>query len=123
MDFNLTDEKTVYVTTLQISIRRAKEKDLVQSFFAKSPMVYEDLKKLHEKTGHGWFVKLKTVLTAPKKWQPSFNKSLSQIIQKCKICTHHSDIIEIVQVETIKNADKSPGHILMTYYDLFSGLC
>ena len=127
MDFNLTDEKTVYLTTLQILNRRAKEKDFVQSFFAKSPTMYKDLKKLHAKTGHGSFVKLKTVLTAAKKWQPSFDKSLSLIIKKCKICTHHSDIIDtevnhfinnVVQV-SIKSADKSPGYILMT--DLLSG--
>ena len=39
MDFNLTDEKTVYVTTLQILNIRAKEKDFVDSLFAKSPMI------------------------------------------------------------------------------------
>ena len=37
MDFNLTDEETVYVTTLKVLNTRAKEKDFVQSFFAKSP--------------------------------------------------------------------------------------
>ena len=79
---------------LQILNRRAKEKDFVQSFLAKSPTVCEDLKKLHAKTGHNLFVKLKTSLTATKKWQPSFDKSLSQIFKKCKICTHHSDIID-----------------------------
>ena len=47
MDFNLTDEENVYVTTLKVLNRRAKEKDFVQSFFAKSPSVYEDLKRLH----------------------------------------------------------------------------
>ena len=67
MDFNLIDKKPVYVTTLQILNRRAKEKDFVHSFFAKSPTVYEDLKKLHTKTGYGLFVKLKTELTAPKR--------------------------------------------------------
>ena len=56
-----------------------KEKDLVQLFFAKSPLVYTDLKKLHSKTGHCLFVKLKTALTAAKKWQPSFDGSLNQI--------------------------------------------
>ena len=71
MDFNLTDEKTVHVTTLKILSRRAKEKDFVQSFFAKSPLVYEDLKKLHSKTSHDSYVKLKTALTVAKKWQPS----------------------------------------------------
>ena len=45
MDFNLIDEETVYVTTLKILNRRAKEKDFIQSFFAKSPMVYKDLKR------------------------------------------------------------------------------
>ena len=40
MDFNLTDDETIYVTTLKILNRRAKEKDFVQSFFAKSPSVY-----------------------------------------------------------------------------------
>ena len=122
IDFNLTDERNVYVTTLQILNRRGKEKDFIQSFFAKSPTVYEDLRKLHAKTGHGLFVKLKTVLTAAKKWQPSFDKSLSLIIKKCKICTHHSYIIDteanhfkdIVQVETLKCIDESPGHILMS---------
>ena len=90
-------------------------------------MVYKDLKRLHAKTGHGSFVKLKTMLTAAKKWKPSFHKSLSLILKKCKICTHHSDIIDtevnhfndVMQVETIKSADESLGHILMT--DLFSG--
>ena len=118
----LQTKKTVYVTMLQILNRRAKEKDFVQSFFAKSPTVYNDLKKLHAKTAHGSFVKLNISLTAAKKWQPSFDKSLSQIIKKCKICTYHSDIIDtddVVQLETIKSADESPGHILMT--DLFSG--
>ena len=57
MDCNLTGEETVYVTTLKVLNRRAKEKDFVQSFFAKSPSVYEDLKRLHAKTGHGSFVK------------------------------------------------------------------
>ena len=49
MDFILTDEETVYVTTLKVLNRRAKEKDFVQSFFAKSPSVYEDLKRLRER--------------------------------------------------------------------------
>ena len=127
MDLNLIDEETVYVTTLKILNRRAKEKDFVQSFFAKSPSVYENLKRLHSKTGHGLFVKLKTALTATKKWQPSFDGSLTQIIKRCKLCTHHSDIIDtginhfndVVQVETIDSVEESPGHILMT--DLFSG--
>ena len=74
------------------------------------------------------FVKLKTELTAAKKWQPSFDGSLTQIIKRCKLCTHHSDIIDtevthfnvVVQVETIDGAEESLGHILMT--DLFSGL-
>ena len=90
-------------------------------------MVYKDLKRLHAKTGHGSFVKLKTMLTAAKKWKPSFHKSLSLILKKCKICTHHSNIIDtevtqfndVVQVETGKSADENTGHILMT--DLFSG--
>ena len=68
------------------------------------------------------------MLTATKKWQPSFDGSLTQIIKRCKLCTHHSDIIEtevehfndVVQVETIDGAEDSSGHILMT--DLFSGL-
>ena len=109
MDFNPIDEETVYVTKLKILNRRAKEKDFVQPFFAKSPSVYEDLKRLHAKTGHGSFVKLKTTLTAAKKWQPSFDGSLTQIIKRCKLCTHHSDIINtevthfnnVVQEETI----------------------
>ena len=71
-----------------------KEKDLVQSFFAKSPLVYKDLKKLHSKTSHVFFVKLETTLTAAKEWQPSCDGSLNQIIKRCKICTHHSDIID-----------------------------
>ena len=45
MDFNLIDEETKYVTTLKFLNRRAKEKDFIQSFFAKSPMVYKDLKR------------------------------------------------------------------------------
>ena len=91
MDFNLTDDQHVYVTTLKVLNRRAKEKDFVQSFFANSPTVYEDLKRLHAKTGHGLFVKLKTALTAAKKVQPGFDGSLTQIIKRCKLCTHHSD--------------------------------
>ena len=67
MDFYLADDENVYVTTLKVLNRRAKEKDFVQSFFAKSPSVYEDLKRLHTKTGHGSFVKLNTALTAAKK--------------------------------------------------------
>ena len=63
-----------------------------------------------------------------KKWQPSFDGSLTQIIKRCKLCTHHSDIIDtevnhfndVVQVETIDGAEDSSGHILMS--DLFSGL-
>ena len=43
MNFNILDEETVYVTTLKILNRRAKEKDFLQSFFAKSPSVYGDL--------------------------------------------------------------------------------
>ena len=85
-------------------------------------------KRLHAKTGHGSFVKLKTALTAAKKWQSSFDGSLTQISKRCKLCTHHSDIIDtevdhfndVVQVETIDGAEDSSGHILMT--DLFSGL-
>ena len=108
--------------------RRAKEKDFIQSFFAKSPTVYEDLKRLHAKTGHGSFVKLKTALTAAKKWQPGFDEKLSQIIKRCKLCTHHSDIIDtevdqlndVIQVEIIDGAEDNSGHMLMT--DLFSGL-
>ena len=34
MDFNLIDKETVYVTTLKVLNRRAKEKDFGQSFFA-----------------------------------------------------------------------------------------
>ena len=56
MDFNLRDDQYVYVTTLKVLNRQAKEKDFVQSFFAKSPTVYEDLKRLHSKTGT-WFVR------------------------------------------------------------------
>ena len=55
-DFNLSHEETLYVTTLKILNRRAKEKDFVQSFF-ESPLVYKDLKRLHSKTGQGSFVK------------------------------------------------------------------
>ena len=47
MDFNLTDEETVHVTTQKILNRRAMKKDFVQSFFAKSPSIYKDLKRLH----------------------------------------------------------------------------
>jgi hypothetical protein len=94
MDFNLTDNKNVYMTTLKVLNRRAKENDFVQSFIEKSLTVYEDLKRLHAKTEHGSFVKLKTALTATKKWQPSFDGSLTQIIKRCKLCTHHSDIID-----------------------------
>ena len=72
------------------------------------------------KTSNGSFVKLKTTLTAAKKWQPSLDGSLTQIIKRCKLCTHHSDIIDtevthfndVVQVETIDSVEKSPGHIL-----------
>ena len=73
MDFNLTDEGNVpvYVTTLKVLNRRAK-----------LPSVYEDLKRLHAKTGRGSLVKLKTALTAAKKWQPSFDGSLTQIIKR-----------------------------------------
>ena len=71
------------------------------------------MKRLH--AGHGSFVKLKTALTAAKKWQPSFDGSLTQIIKRCKLCTHHSDIIDtevnhfndVVQVETIDGAESS----------------
>ena len=66
MDYDLTD-KQVYVTSLKVLNRCAKEKDFIQSFFAKSPTVYEDLKRLHGKTGHGSFLKIKTALTAAKK--------------------------------------------------------
>ena len=56
---------------------------------------------------------LKTALTVAKKWQPSFDGSLTQIIKRWKLCTHHSDIIdtevnhfnEVVQVETIDGAE------------------
>ena len=90
-------------------------------------LVYEDLKRLHAKTGHGLIVKLKIALTAAKKWQPSFDGSLTQIIKRCKLCTHHSDIIDtevthfnkVVQVETIDGAEESSGLILLK--DLFSG--
>ena len=51
MDFNLTDEITVYVTTFQILNRGAKEKYFVKSFFAKLPIVYKDFKKLHARQG------------------------------------------------------------------------
>ena len=55
--------------------------------------MYRDFKKLHTKTGHGSFVKLKA-LTAPRKWEPSFEESLGLILKKCKICTHRTDIID-----------------------------
>ena len=71
MDFNLTDDENVYMTTLKVLNRRAKEKEFVQSFCTKSRSVYEDLIRLHTKTGHGSFVKLKTALTAAKKWPDS----------------------------------------------------
>ena len=88
------------------------------------PMVYEDLKSYMQ--SHGSFEKLKTDLTA-KKWQPSFDNSLNQIIKRCKKCTHHSNIIDtevthvndVMQVETINNENESPRNIRMT--DLFSG--
>ena len=86
----------MYVTTLKVLYRRAKEKEFIQSFFAKSPTVYEDLKRLYAKTGHGLFVRLKTTLTAAKKWQPGFDGSLTQIVKRCKLCTHHADIIDTV---------------------------
>ena len=54
MDFNLTDNENVYGTTLKVLNRRAKEKDFVQSFFAKSPAVYEDLKITCQ--NRAWFV-------------------------------------------------------------------
>ena len=63
-------------------------------FFTKSPWVYKDLKKVNAKTGHCSFEKLKTALTAARKWEPSFNESLGLILKKCKICTHHKDIID-----------------------------
>ena len=56
--------------------------------FAKSPRVYEDLKKLHAKTRHGSFVKLKTALTAARKWEPSFDKSLSLILVNTRNVSH-----------------------------------
>ena len=63
MDFNLTDDENVYMTTLKVPYRQ--EKDFVQSFFVKSPTVYEDLKRCHL----AWFVrKIKTAHTAAKKW-------------------------------------------------------
>ena len=43
----------MYVTTLKVLNRLAKEKDFVQSFFAKSPVVYEDLKSQNG----AWFVR------------------------------------------------------------------
>ena len=52
------------------------------SFFAKSINVDGDLRKLNSKTGHGFFIKLKTVLTAARKWEPSFEVSLRTIIKK-----------------------------------------
>ena len=86
------------------------------------------MKRLHAKTGHGLFVKLKTALTAAKKWQPGFDEKLTQSIKRCKLCTHHSDIIDtevdqlndVIQVEIIDGAEDNSGHMLMT--DLFSGL-
>ena len=74
------------------------------------------------------FEKLKTALTAARKWEPSFDERLGLILKKCKICcAYHSDIIDtevthfndIVQVETLNSMGDSIGHILMT--DLFSG--
>ena len=56
--------------------------------------MYENLKKLHVKTGNGYFVKLKTALKATRKWESSFNESLGLILKKLKICTHHSDMID-----------------------------
>ena len=100
------------MTSLKVLNCRAKEKDFILSFFAKSP-VYEDLKRLHAKTGHGSFVKLKTALTAAKKWQPGFDEKLTQIIKRCKLCPHHSDIIDtevdqlndVIKVEIIDGAE------------------
>ena len=91
--------------------------------------MYADLQKLNAKTGHGsCTIKLKTALTAARKWEPSFDESLGLILKKCKICTHHTDIIDmevthfkdVVHMETLKSIVESIGHILMT--DLFSGL-
>ena len=42
--------------------------------------MYKDFKKLHAKIGHGSFVKLKTALTAARKWEPSFDESLGLIL-------------------------------------------
>ena len=83
---------------------------------------------LYAKTGHGSFVKLKTALTAAKTWQPGFDDKLNQIIKRCKLCTHHSDIIDtevgqfndVIQVEILDGAEENSRHMLMT--DLFSGL-
>ena len=59
INFNLINIKykkysrlcSVYVTTFQVLNRRAKEKDFVKSFFAKSPSVYEDLKGYIQRQG------------------------------------------------------------------------
>ena len=68
-----------------------------------------------------------TPIPAKMSIEPGFDESLTQIIKRCKLCTHHSDIIdtevdqfnEVVQVEIIDNTEINPGHILIT--DLFSG--
>ena len=64
------------------------------------------------------FVKL-TALTAAKKWQPGFDEKLNQIIKRCKLCTHHSDIIDtevdqfndVIQVEIIDGVEENSGHM------------
>ena len=61
---------------LGVKFVRACHLALVQSFFAKSPTVYEDMKKLHAKTGHGLFVKLKTALIW---WPKSDNQTLIRV--------------------------------------------
>ena len=66
------------------------------------------------------------MLTATRKWEPSLEVSLRTIIKKCKVCTHHRDIIDtdvthfndIVQVEIHKDTEQDTGCILMT--NLFS---
>ena len=97
--------------------RRGKKRFCSLIINVKSPSVYEDLKRLHAKTVHGLFVKLKTALRSAKKWQPSFDGSRTQIIKRCKLCTHHSDIIintkgtlfnDIMQVETIRQRGGNP---------------
>ena len=83
-----------------------------------------ELEKITCEKGHGSFIKLKTALKAVRKWEPSFEISLRTIIKKCKVFTHHMDIIDtdvthfndIMQVEIHENIDIR--FILIT--DLFS---